>query len=115
MALHNPKIFNFTHNIKQCKQNKNKHSIFSFQLKQRKQEMNLHEAIIKILQQKGSPMSTMEIADELNNSGLYKRTDGTDVCNFQVHSRTFNHPDLFVKKGKMIALKNKSNEQDKDD
>ncbi len=70
--------------------------------------MSLQEAIIKILQQKGSPMSTKKITDELNNSGLYKRTDGSDICDFQVHSRTFNHPDLFIKKGKMIELKDKS-------
>jgi hypothetical protein len=72
--------------------------------------MTLHEAIIKILQQKGSPMSTMEITEEINNSGLLKRSDGSNVCNFQVHSRTFNYPDLFVKKGKLVSLKNKHEE-----
>lgn len=70
--------------------------------------MTLHEAIVKVLQQKGRSMSIDEITDELNDSGLFKRSDGTNVCNFQVHGRSFNHPELFVRKGKMIELINKS-------
>jgi hypothetical protein len=67
--------------------------------------MTLHEAIIQVLQQKGSTMTAQEITDELNLTGLYKRSDGTDVCTFQVHSRTFNKKDLFIQEGNIIKLK----------
>ncbi len=66
--------------------------------------MDLNEAITKVLQQNGAPMSTHEIADRINEMGLYQRSDGTEVCNFQIHSRTFNNPNLFVKKGNLVAL-----------
>lgn len=73
--------------------------------------MTLHDAIVSLLKQKNKPMSIHEITDELNQKGLYERTDGKEVCTFQVHGNTFNQKQLFVRNGNMVSLKQPKTEK----
>lgn len=73
--------------------------------------MNLPEAIITVLKQKNKPMSIHEITDELNHTGLYERSDGKEVCTFQVHGFTFNKKELFSRDGNMVSLKQPKTEK----
>jgi hypothetical protein len=73
--------------------------------------MTLHEAIVSLLKQKNKPMSILEITEELNQSGLYERSDGKEVCSFQVHGRTHNFNQLFVRNGNMVSLKQPKTEK----
>ena len=73
--------------------------------------MTLHEAIIIVLKQKNRPMSIHEITDELNHAKLYERSDGKEVCTFQVHGRTHNLNLLFNRNGSMVSLKQASIEK----
>jgi len=68
----------------------------------------LHEAIIQVLQQKGSTMTTQEIADALNKNGLYSKKDGSSISAFQIHGRTRNYGHLFNRNGSEVSLKSKT-------
>lgn len=52
--------------------------------------MKLEQAIQQILKQKGEPMTVAELADAINAQQLCTRHDGSAVCDFQVHGRSFN-------------------------
>ncbi len=67
--------------------------------------MTLHEAIEKLLQQTGRPMTTIEIANELNKNKWYQKKDGSIIQPFQIHGRTRNYPDLFNRNGSTVSLK----------
>ena len=43
----------------------------------------------------GRPMSTSEIADELNYNKWYQKKDGSPIIPYQIHGRTKNYPHLF--------------------
>jgi hypothetical protein len=49
-------------------------------------------------------MTTQEIADELNQKGLYQKRDGTEITNYQVHGRTKNYPHIFNREGIVVSL-----------
>lgn len=66
--------------------------------------MILHEAIQKLLKEKGRAMSTNEITDALNKSKWYQKKDGSLITAFQIHGRTKNYPQLFIRNGSMISL-----------
>lgn len=66
--------------------------------------MKLHEAIELILRQSGQPMTTREIADELNENGFYQKEDGTEISDYQVHGRTKNYPHIFNRNGAIVSL-----------
>ncbi len=66
--------------------------------------MTLHEAIEKLLRQKGKPMTTSEIAFEINRNGWYQKKDGSAIDAFQVHGRTKNYSNLFDRDGSMVSL-----------
>jgi hypothetical protein len=66
--------------------------------------MTLHTAIQRILQKSGESMTTQEIADELNQKGLYQKRDGTEITNYQVHGRTKNYPHIFNREGIVVSL-----------
>lgn len=66
--------------------------------------MTLHEAIEKLLRQKGHPMTTQQIADELNNNGWYKKRDNSVIEAFQIHGRTRNYPNIFNRDGSNVSL-----------
>jgi len=68
--------------------------------------MLLHEAIIHVLQQNGRPMSTREIADEINKQCLYSRQDNTPVPASQISARVNRktYARLFTKTNGLIGL-----------
>jgi hypothetical protein len=69
--------------------------------------MKLHEAIKKLLIEFGRPMTTNEIAEELNNNRWYVKQDGSKITGFQIHGRTkssgsYSH--LFKRNGLHVSL-----------
>jgi hypothetical protein len=67
--------------------------------------MTLHEAIAQLLAQRGTPMTTTDIAEALNKNSWYSKKDGSAIQPFQIHGRTKNYPHLFVQNGSTISLK----------
>lgn len=68
-------------------------------------ERTLHEAIQIVLKGHGCPMSTRDIADEVNKRGLYHRKkDNNPVPPGQISLRVKNYPLLFEKEGSLIKL-----------
>ena len=67
--------------------------------------MTLHDAIQIVLNNNRSSMTTLEIAKELNNNKLYQKKDGSPITAFQIHGRTKNYPDLFIRSGSTVSLK----------
>lgn len=66
--------------------------------------MTLHEAIEKLLRQTGRPMTTQQIADELNKNGWYQKQDGSTIQAFQIHGRTRNYANIFDCDGSTVSL-----------
>lgn len=66
--------------------------------------MTLHEAIEKLLQSTGRPMTTQEIADELNKNGWYRKKDSSKIQAFQIHGRTKNYASIFARDGTTVFL-----------
>lgn len=66
--------------------------------------MTLHAAIEKLLLQKGHPMTTRQIADELNNNNWYQKKDGSEITAFQIHGRTKNYATIFNRNGSTVSL-----------
>ena len=70
--------------------------------------MTLHAAIEKLLLQHGRPMTTSQIASELNKNNWYQKKDGSEITAFQIHGRTRNYANLFDRDGSTVYLANKS-------
>jgi hypothetical protein len=66
--------------------------------------MTLHDAILIVLKDKGFPMTTREIAKEINEKRLYNKKDKSPITDFQVHGRTKNYPSVFMRKGTQVSL-----------
>ncbi len=66
--------------------------------------MTLQDAIEAALSEAGRAMTTAELAERVNSSGLYKKRDGSPVTPFQIHGRTRKYPQLFSKAGSTISL-----------
>lgn len=66
--------------------------------------MTLHEAIEKLLKEKNRPMTTTEIARELNQNNWYQKKDGSSIQPFQVHGRTKNYAQIFIRNGSTVSL-----------
>jgi HB1, ASXL, restriction endonuclease HTH domain len=66
--------------------------------------MTLHEAIEEILKDNGQPMTTQEIADELNEKGLYQRGDGNPITRKQVSARISKYQHLFNRNNGFVSL-----------
>ncbi len=66
--------------------------------------MTLHEAIEKLLRQTGRPMTTQQIADELNKNGWYQKKDDSAIQAFQIHGRTRNYANIFDRDGSTVSL-----------
>ena len=66
--------------------------------------MTLHEAIEKLLRQTRRPMTTQQIADELNKNGWYQKKDGSTIQAFQIHGRTRNYANIFDRDGSTVSL-----------
>jgi HB1, ASXL, restriction endonuclease HTH domain len=65
----------------------------------------LHEEIATILRETGRPMTTAELADAVNERGIYTKRDKSLVTSFQIHGRTRNYPRLFDRDGQMVRLR----------
>lgn len=57
--------------------------------------MKLHEAIQQVLEKHKRPMSITEIADEINEHGLYAQKDGSPTNSDQIAMRAKGKLDLF--------------------
>lgn len=69
------------------------------------ERLTLHDAIALVLREQGNRwMSTRELADEINNRGLYHKRDRAPVETSQIHARTKNYSHLFEKDGSLIRL-----------
>jgi len=67
----------------------------------------LHQAIEIVLTEKGVPMTTQEIANEINKRKLYTKGDSSALEPGQIAARCTNHPRTFVKVGiSTYALQN---------
>ena len=66
--------------------------------------MTLHEAIEKLLRRTGRPMTTQQIADELNKNGWYQKKDGSTIQAFQIHGRTRKYANIFDRDGSTVSL-----------
>ena len=66
--------------------------------------MTLHDSIQQILMEKGQPMTTQEIANELNENRLYQKKDATEITDYQIHGRTKNYPQIFNRDGAIVSL-----------
>lgn len=49
-------------------------------------------------------MTTQAIADELNHRKWYQKGDGSAITAFQIHGRTKNYSNLFVRNGSLVSL-----------
>jgi hypothetical protein len=68
--------------------------------------MTLHDAIVLVLRERGEkPMTARELADTVNERGLYRKRDGSPVEVNQVHARANNYEELFEKDGPIIRLR----------
>jgi hypothetical protein len=71
--------------------------------------MTLHEALAMLLRENGNEwMTARELADAVNERGLYRKKDGTRVEVNQVHARTNNYGAVFEKDGGRIRLREES-------
>lgn len=60
------------------------------------QRLTLHAAIQKVIQESGKDwMTVREIADEINERGLYSKRDGSAVETNQIHARVKNYEKIF--------------------
>lgn len=66
--------------------------------------MTLHEAIEKLLRQTGRPMTTQQIADELNKNKWYQKKDRSAITAYQIHGRTSNYANIFDRNGSTVSL-----------
>lgn len=67
--------------------------------------MTLHEEIVQILKEAGKPLPTSQIADLVNNRKNYQKNDGSVISPFQIHGRTRNYSNLFLRKKTLVGLK----------
>ena len=66
----------------------------------------LHDEIRTILLANGNAwMTTSEIATEVNQRNRYRKRDGSQVTDFQIHGRTRNYPNLFEREGSKVRFR----------
>jgi len=71
--------------------------------------MTLHEAIALLLRENANEsMTVRELADALNERGLYRKRDGSPIEVNQVHARTNNYRSIFEKDGPNVRLREES-------
>jgi hypothetical protein len=65
----------------------------------------LHEELAEILRgQRNRWMTTTELAQAVNERGIYQKRDGSAVTDFQVHGRTKNYDQLFERDHARVRL-----------
>ena len=66
----------------------------------------LHDEIREILLANGNAwMTTSEIATEVNRRNRYRKRDGSQITDFQIHGRTRNYPNLFEREGSKVRFR----------
>ena len=66
--------------------------------------MTLHNAMFVILREHGGRMRSDALATALNDRGLYRKPDGSQISDWQVRARARQHPQLFGREGMDILL-----------
>ena len=69
--------------------------------------MKLHEAMVSVLSETNRKMSTTEISQQLNETGIYTKKDNSSITRFQVARRALNHPGLFKIYDQTVILLNR--------
>ncbi len=69
------------------------------------QQGTLRDAMVTVLRGRDSGLTAPEIATEVERKGLYRRRDGRPAPGGQIHSYVHNYPDVFVRDGGRIRLK----------
>ena len=72
--------------------------------------MTLHEEIAQILKEAEKPLFTSEISKIINEQKNYKKKNGSGISQFQVHGRTRNYPNLFIRNKSLVGLKGRDEE-----
>ncbi|HBT84813.1 MAG TPA: hypothetical protein GXX42_03920 [Petrimonas sp.] len=73
--------------------------------------MTLHEAIEKLLRRTGLPMTTLQIAQELNNNGWYQKRDKSPIHESQIRIRAYNYSKIFHLHRSIVSLKKQSSNE----
>ena len=69
------------------------------------EEPTLHGAIEQVLREHGNePTTARELADEINERGLYRKRDGSPVQENQIHARVSKHGSTFEKVEGLLRL-----------
>ncbi|MAT56338.1 MAG: hypothetical protein CMF23_00040 [Ignavibacteriae bacterium] len=69
--------------------------------------MTLHEEIKNILLENGKPLTTSQIADFVNDRKIYLKRDNSKVSSFQIHGRTKNYSNIFLRNKTIVGLRNR--------
>lgn len=72
--------------------------------------MTLHEEIVQILKEAGKPLPTTQIADLANERKNYTKSDDSLISPFQIHGRTRNYSNLFLRRKALVGLKGRDEE-----
>jgi hypothetical protein len=67
-------------------------------------KLTLHQSIVEVLTVARRPLTSREVADEVNRRGLYVRGDGKPLSASQVSARVRNYPGLFTETADTIWL-----------
>jgi hypothetical protein len=69
------------------------------------ERLTLHEAMELVLQENGNEwMTVRELADAINERGLYEKRDGSPVDPSQIHARANKYQAMFEKDGRRLRL-----------
>lgn len=69
------------------------------------ERLTLHEAMELVLQENGNEwMTVRELADAINERGLYEKRDGSVVDPSQIHARANKYQAMFEKDGRRLRL-----------
>ena len=68
--------------------------------------VTLHDAMVHVLRQRGGQgMTARDLANTVQDTGLYQKRDGSRLELNQIHARVNRYRELFDKNGSLITLK----------
>lgn len=70
-------------------------------------KITLHQEMLELIRTASSPLSSSDIAAEVNKRNLYRRKDNKPVPAGQIRARANNYSKLFELDGPLISLKKK--------
>ncbi len=68
-------------------------------------KVTLHDEMVAVLKHSGNPMTSSEIADQVNKRSRYLRGDNGPVPAKQIRARAHRYPKLFALDGSQISFK----------